>query len=126
VTDHILLVFSNARPDLEAEFNDWYDHVHIVDLVDKIDGIEAGQRFEVASSYRDFVADYKYLAMYTIPDGKLEAAQEGLRWQHAERDEALLAGRTPVVPKFEEGFDGDVLALFYSSRAEAYRGPSGT
>jgi hypothetical protein len=122
VTDHILLVFSNAKPELEAQFNDWYDHVHVVDLVEKIDGIESGQRFELASTYRDSAGDYKYLAMYTIPDGKLEAAQAGLRWQHAERDEALLAGRTPAVPKLEEGFDGDVLALFYSSRGEPYRG----
>jgi hypothetical protein len=122
VTDHILLVFSNAKPELEQEFNDWYDTVHVVDLVDKIGGIEAGQRFQVAGAYRDSAADYKYLAMYSIPDGKLDAAREGLRWQHTERDEALAAGRTPAVPKFEEGFDGDVLALFYSSRTEPYRG----
>lgn len=122
MTEHVLLVFSNAKPELEDEFNDWYDKVHVVDLVSKIDGIEAGQRFQVAGAYRDSAADYKYLAMYWIPDGKLEAAQAGLRWQHAERDEALQAGRTPAVPKFEEGFDGDVLALFYSSRGEPYRG----
>jgi len=122
MTDHLLLVFSNAKPELEDEFNDWYDKVHVVDLVDKIDGIEAGQRFQVAGSYRDSAADYKYLAMYWIPDGKLEAAQAGLRWQHEERDEALAAGRTPAVPKFEEGFDGDVLALFYSAKTERYTG----
>jgi hypothetical protein len=122
VTDHLMLVFSNAKPELEDQFNDWYDSVHIVDLVDKIDGIASGQRFQLAGTYRDSAADYKYLAMYRIPEGKLEAAQEGLRWQHAERDEALAAGRTPVVPKLEEGFDGDVLALFYSSRTETYSG----
>jgi hypothetical protein len=124
VTDHLLLVFSNAKPELEDEFNDWYSKVHIVDLVDKIDGIEAGQRFQVAGIYRDSAADYKYLAMYWIPDGKLEAAQEGLRWQRAEREEALASGRTPAVPKFEEGFDGDVKALFLSSVTEKYLGSS--
>ncbi|MDX6325526.1 MAG: hypothetical protein QOK15_1880 [Nocardioidaceae bacterium] len=124
MTDHLLLVFSNAKPELEDAFNDWYSKIHVVDLVDKIDGIVAGQRFQVAGTYRDAAADYKYLAMYWIPDGKLEAAQEGLRWQHAERDEALAAGRTPMVPKFEEGFHGDVTALFYSSVTEKYLGSS--
>lgn len=122
MADHLLLVFSNARPELEDEFNDWYSNVHIVDLVDKIDGIEAGQRFELAGTYRDAAADYRYLAMYWIPEGKLEDAQAGLRWQRAEREEALAAGRTPAVPKLEEGFDGDVSALFFTSVTEKYTG----
>jgi hypothetical protein len=122
VAEHLLLVFSNARPELEDEFNDWYSRVHVVDLVDKIPGIEAGQRFQLAGTYRDTAADYKYLAMYWIPEGKLEAAQEGLRWQRAEREEALASGRTPAVPKLEEAFDGDVTALFFTSITERYTG----
>lgn len=124
MTDHLLLVFSNAKPELEDEFNEWYSKVHVVDLVDKIDGIESGQRFRSAGTYRDAADDYRYLALYWIPDGKLEAAQEGLRWQRAEREEALASGRTPAVPKFEEGFDGDVKALFFSSVTERYTGSS--
>lgn len=122
MSEHLLLVFSNARPEHEDEFNDWYDKVHIVDLVDKIDGIEAGQRFQVAGAYRDSTADYKYLAMYWIPEDKLEAAQEGLRWQRQDREEAIAAGRTPAVPKFEEGFQGDVSALFFTSITDKYTG----
>jgi hypothetical protein len=122
MTEHLLLVFSNAKPELADEFNDWYNKVHVVDLVDKIDGIVAGQRFEVAGTYRDSAADYKYLAMYWIPEDKLEAAQAGLKWQRADREEALAAGREPAVPKFEEGFDGDVSALFFTSITEKYNG----
>jgi hypothetical protein len=122
MAEHLMLVFSNAKPEFEDEFNDWYNKVHVIDLVDKIDGIVAGQRFEVAGTYRDSPADYKYLAMYWIPDDKLEAAQAGLKWQRADREEALAAGREPAVPKFEKGFDGDVSALFFTSITEKYTG----
>jgi len=121
MAEHLLLVFSNARPELEDEFNDWYSTVHVVDLVDKIDGIEAAQRFQLAGTYRDAAADFKYLAMYWIPEDKLEAAQAGLRWQRADREEALAAGRTPAVPKLE-AFDGDVSALFFTSITDKYTG----
>jgi hypothetical protein len=124
MAQHLLLVFSNARPEREHEFNDWYTNVHVLDLVDKIDGIEAGQRFQLAGSYRDSAADYKYLAMYWIPDDKLEDAQAGLRWQHQDRQEALAEGREPAVPKFEQGFDGDVMALFFTSLTDKYTGPA--
>jgi hypothetical protein len=124
MTEHLLLVFSNARPEVEEEFNDWYNRVHVVDLVDKIDGIVAGQRFAVAGAYRDSTPDYKYLAMYWIPEGQLEAAQAGLRWQREDREAAVAEGREPAVPKFEEGFDGDVHALFFTSLTEKYHGPA--
>lgn len=121
---NLLLVFSNARPELEDEFNQWYSAVHVVDLVDKVAGIEAGQRFQLAGTYRDSGSEYKYLAMYWIPEGRLEEAQEALRWQRTEREEALAAGRTPAVPKLEEAFDGDVSALFFTSLTEMYAGPA--
>lgn len=121
MAQHLLLVFSNAKPELEVEFNDWYSNVHVVDLVDKIEGIEAGQRFELAGSYRDAAAEYKYLAMYWIPEGRLEDAKAGLRWQRVEREEALAAGREPAVPKLD-AFAGDVSALFFTSVTEKYVG----
>ncbi len=124
MAEHLLLVFSNARPELEAEFNQWYSHVHVVDLVDKVDGIVAGQRFQLAGTYRDAAADFKYLAMYWIPEGQLEAAQAGLRWQRADRERAMAAGSTPAVPKLEEAFDGDVSALFFTSITDRYTGPA--
>jgi hypothetical protein len=122
VTEHLLLVFSNAAPEHESEFNQWYSNVHVVDLVDKLDGIEAGQRFQIAGTYRDSAAEYKYLAMYWIPEDKLDEARASLRWQRAEREEALAAGQAPAVPKFEEGFDGDVSAMFFTSLTEKYEG----
>ena len=122
MAEHLLLVFSNAAPELEDEFNEWYSKVHVVDLVDKIEGIEAGQRFQLAGTYRDSGAEYKYLAMYWIPEGKLEEARAGLRWQREDREQALAEGRTPAVPKFEEGFEGDVSALFFTSVTEKYVG----
>lgn len=121
MTEHLLLVFSNARPELEDEFNQWYSNVHVVDLVDKVDGIEAGQRFQLAGTYRDAATDYKYLAMYWIPEGKLDEARAGLQWQREEREQAEAAGRTPAVPKLD-AFDGDVSALFFTSLTEKYSG----
>jgi hypothetical protein len=122
MAEHLLLVFSNAHPELEDQFNEWYSKVHVVDLVDKIDGIVAGQRFQISGTYRNASPDYKYMAMYWIPEDRLEEAKEGLRWQREERDAALAAGRTPAVPKLD-AFDGDVSALFFTSLTEKYTGP---
>jgi hypothetical protein len=123
MAEHLLLVFSNARPELEDEFNEWYTNVHMVVVVDKIAGIEAGQRFQLAGTYRDAPADFKYLAMYWIPEGRLDDARAGLRWQREEREEALAAGGTPAVPMFD-AFEGEVSALFFTSVSEKYTGPA--
>lgn len=118
---HLFVVLSNARPDLEDEFNEWYSTVHIVELVDKIEGIEAAQRFALAGAYGASDPAYKYLAIYWIHEDRLDEVKAALAWQHTEREEALAAGRPPFISKLD-AFDGRTQAMFFSSLTDRYTG----
>ncbi len=96
-SQHLMVVLSNAKPDRDAEFNDWYTSVHVVDTIDKLAGFAAAQRFERAALPDLPPNPYRYLAIYEIPADRLETAYAHFRWQRGERAEALAAGRDPVI-----------------------------
>ncbi len=72
---HRLVVFSNAVPGKDAEFNDWYDKVHLKEVLE-VRGIEAAQRFEVAETQimEGEPPPSRYLAIYEIEGDLKEAA----------------------------------------------------
>ena len=119
MADHLMLVLSNAKPEIEDQFNDWYSHVHIREIVDRLDPIDAAQRFVVNGSHRDVPTPYKYLALYWIPEGKLAEARAAMAWQGAERLEALEAGREPVIGRLDV-FEGMPQAWFFSKVCDKY------
>src|SRR5947208_1893739 len=66
MSKHLYVVFTNAAEGREAEFNDWYDNVHLPDLV-AIPGVTAATRYEFAPT--DPSAPQppgRYLAIYEI------------------------------------------------------------
>jgi len=122
MADHLMMVLSNSKPDLEHEFNDWYTNVHIVELVDKLDPIVAAQRFVLSGVHREADAPYKYLALYWIPEGRLAEAQAIMKWQGEERLEALAEGRDPVISRLDV-FEGLPQAWFFSKVSDKYCAP---
>jgi hypothetical protein len=63
---HFVVLSNPASPEVEDEYNDWYDNVHLRDVVD-IPGFVSAQRFEWTARRADDVApDHKYLAIYEI------------------------------------------------------------
>jgi hypothetical protein len=112
---NIMVVLSNAKPEVEKEFNDWYSGVHIVEVVGKLDGFETAQRFELAPGQVEDGADFKYLAIYQLHDDKLEEAQAAIKGQRAERAEALAAGRDPMISSRTELFDGAHRSWFFTA-----------
>lgn len=119
MADHLMVVFSNARPGLEDEFNDWYSRVHIVDIVDKLPGFTTAQRFELSGVHGEETPPHRYLALYWIAEGRLAEAQAAIEWQRQERAEAVEAGREPVIPR-RDVFDGPPAAWFFSKVSERY------
>jgi hypothetical protein len=68
----LLVVYSDAVPGREAEFNDWYTHVHIRDVM-RIPGALAVQRFELCESGSTAPPSFlpggaRYLAIYAFSD----------------------------------------------------------
>ncbi|MFB8387528.1 hypothetical protein ACFC3F_10370 [Microbacterium sp. NPDC055910] len=117
---HVMVVLSNSKPELDAEFNDWYTNVHLVDVVNKLDGLESAQRFELAPNQNES-AEYRYLAIYEIPEGKLEDAKRAQAYQRAERADALANGRKPwIESRAGELFDGEHRTWFFTALGEPY------
>ena len=70
-----MLVYSNpASPEREAEFNEWYDSVHVPDVL-KIDGIHAAKRFKVSG---DADTPGRYLAIYDVDADSFDDVMTGL------------------------------------------------
>jgi hypothetical protein len=95
--DHVV-VLTNARAGADAEFNRWYDEVHVPDVLDKIRGYVGARRFRRAEVPLNRGCPWGYMALYDVPKGEMAHCLERIQWSRAERDEALAAGRTPQVP----------------------------
>lgn len=62
---HILAVITNpTTPQQEAEFNRWYDEVHLADVL-SVDGFVAAQRFKLAHDAA-MPSPGPYLAIYEM------------------------------------------------------------
>ena len=59
----IILALTNPVPGREAEFNKWYDDVHVKDLV-AVAGIGAAQRYRVVAAKNLPASPYEYLTIY--------------------------------------------------------------
>ena len=92
-----MVVLSNAKPGQDEPFNRWYSDVHMIETIDKLDGFLSAQRFRQADLDGAPPCPYRYLAIYEIPEDALHTAYAQFTWQRAERVEASVAGRAPVV-----------------------------
>jgi hypothetical protein len=94
-----LVVLTNSLPGQDDAFNAWYDGRHVPDLLEKVDGVVAAQRFRRAEGVAfNKSCPWGYLALYDIPQGEARRALEGIVWSRTERSEAEAAGRDPQVP----------------------------
>ena len=59
-----MIVFSNPLPGREREFNDWYTHVHVLDVLRGCPGAEYAQRFRAADDQPAGPPRYRFLAVY--------------------------------------------------------------
>lgn len=94
-----LVVFTNSVPGEDDVFNAWYDERHVPDLLEKVDGVVAAQRFRRAEGVPfNRSCPWGHLALYDIPQGEARRALNAIVWSRAERAEAEGAGREPQVP----------------------------
>lgn len=74
---HVLVVFTNAAPDRDGEFNKWYDEVHLGDVLG-VDGFRAAQRFKLSEAQVMDDRTYEYLAIYEIDADQVDKALSAL------------------------------------------------
>ena len=89
----VQLAYSNPRPGMDQEFNDWYDKEHLGEVLAN-PGYVSGQRFRLADYQRPHLppSRHNYLCIYEL-DGDLPEL-------FAERDEAAK-GRDHAKPHHE-------------------------
>ncbi|HET9630204.1 MAG TPA: DUF4286 family protein [Novosphingobium sp.] len=66
-----LLVFSNFTPGKEAEYNRWYDEVHIPDVL-KVPGFIGASRYKL-SDVTGEGAKHSYCAIYDVESNEIGA-----------------------------------------------------
>ncbi len=91
---HRLMVFSNPVAGREDEYNEWYDGIHISEVLE-VDGFVACQRFVADAAAEDPPA--KYLAVYEIDADDPVAAYTNLRGATGEMNVTDAIDRESVV-----------------------------
>ncbi len=113
-----MVVLSKVKPGQEDKFNRWYG-VHMLETIEKLQGLTCGQRFELAAP--PGAPCNSYLTVYEVEGGTsedLRRAYEQFWWQRQERAGGATAGRDPVV-SVSDTFDPDhFLVGFFSATIE--------
>jgi hypothetical protein len=77
---YLMIAQTTAKEGREKEFNDWYDNIHLAEVL-SMPGFEAAQRFEVASGKAPF-------AFYSVYEVEAENHKE--IWQRAGELDATM------------------------------------
>jgi len=72
-----MVVYSRPVPDREEEYNDWYQNVHLVELV-ALPGFKSARRFRHARNLAEGDA-YPYMSIYEIETDEIDGVLETLR-----------------------------------------------
>lgn len=70
-----------ASPAQEDEFNDWYDNVHIPQVVERIPGVVGGSRYKYSDAQlvpEDQAPSRRYLSLYQLDTDDLAATAQRL------------------------------------------------
>jgi hypothetical protein len=78
VASHVLMVMSNPVEGREDEYNEWYDNVHLGEVL-QVPGFVAARRYAAAGSVRGGDSPYRYLSIYEIEADDLESATAALQ-----------------------------------------------
>ena len=80
MSTHRLIVFTEPKSGQEAEYNTWYNEVHLKEVLE-IEGFVAAQRFEIAPTQIGGGTEPtggRYLAIYEIEAESMEQAMANL------------------------------------------------
>jgi hypothetical protein len=71
------LVFTNARDGRDAEFNAWYDDVHLAEVVE-VPGFTGAERYALRPQPGEPPPTHEYLAIYDMETDDVSATLAGL------------------------------------------------
>jgi hypothetical protein len=92
----ILMVLSEpSDPSREDEFNDWYDNVHLGEIL-QLDGYVAARRLKEIPG-TDYQLELPHVAIYEMEADDLKAAFDGL-WAAFERGDLVISDAIKLDP----------------------------
>jgi hypothetical protein len=74
---HVLVVHTRPIEGKDAEFNEWYDTVHLSEVL-KVDGFVAATRYRAEPSVHGELPEFPYLAIYEVEAESLPGALAAL------------------------------------------------
>lgn len=95
--EHTLIVYTSPRDGREAEYNDWYDHVHLPEF-SALPGVITGRRYKVTSPTPD--GKPTYAAVYELSVGAdevLAAMNAGIKDGTMHMSDAVDGGSITMV-----------------------------
>jgi hypothetical protein len=103
---YVLVVQSNAVSGTDADFNDWYDNVHLGEVLE-LAGFVAAERFQVEGDPVAGTSEHRYLALYELETDDPQGAMAALG--------AAAQGGMDISDTLDMG---NVSAVLYSSLGE--------
>ncbi len=103
---YVLVVQSNAVAGTDATFNDWYDNVHLGEVLN-LAGFVAAERFQVEGDPVAGSSEHRYLALYELETDDPQGAMTALG--------AAAQGSMDISDTLDMG---NVSAVLYSSLGE--------
>lgn len=82
------VVLTNPTPGKEPEYNDWYNNVHIPDVLN-VKGMVGAQRFRLADKQMGDKPQHSYLALYEIETDNLQETLDDLKSRSGTADMVL-------------------------------------
>ena len=77
-TSTLFIALTNPEPGKEAEYNDWYDNIHLPEIV-ATEGFVSARRFKLSGAQMEsFAIDkqpYKYMAISELESGAVAAGK---------------------------------------------------
>lgn len=77
MSKYVLLVQSNAVAGKDDEYNQWYDEIHLKEVL-ALEGFHAAQRFAVRGDPVIGAASHKYVALYELATDDPQASLDAL------------------------------------------------
>ena len=92
----VLIVMSDAVDGHDGEYNDWYDRVHLPDVLD-VPGFVAARRFVAEPSVHGELPPHQYLAIYEMEGDDLDTLHGALSAAAAQMQISPALDRTRTV-----------------------------
>jgi hypothetical protein len=99
------LVQTNALPGQEAEFNEWYEKIHLGDIL-AVPGIATAQRFRLSpvkrgGNYSTMPAPFQYLAIYEFT-GETNDVLDGIEAARTSGEDPVEQGTRPHLQRIRQ------------------------